>query len=118
MPRTAQGTLPPLTNAVTGITALAGGARSAATPVLSGGFNEVTTVATATDSVCLPPAVYGMEIVVHNAAAANAMQVFAAFGTTDTINGVAAATGVAQAAGKGAIYACYADGKWTRVLSA
>lgn len=118
MPRTAQGTLPPLSASVTGVTALAGGARSAATPVLSGGFNEVTTVATAADSVCLPPAVYGLEIFVHNGAAANSMQVFAGFGTSDTINGVAAATGVAQAAGKGAIYACYKDGAWTRILSA
>lgn len=117
MPRTAQGTLPPLTNAVTGIVALAGGARSALTPVLAGGFNEVATVATIADSVCLPPAIYGSEIFVHNTAA-NSMQVFAGFGTTDTINGVVAATGVAQAAAKGAIYACYADGKWTRILSA
>jgi hypothetical protein len=115
MPRTSQGTLPPVANSTVGVVALAGGGRSAATPLLSGGFNTVATVATATDSVVLPPAVQGMEIFVQNDGVA-AMQVFA--NGADTINGTAGATGVAHAAGKLAIYVCHADGKWLRLLSA
>lgn len=116
MPRTTTASIPPLETAVTGLTALAGGARANST-LLSAGYNEVTTVATAADSVQLPLAVYGLEIFVHNASA-NSMQVFANAAGTDTINGVVAATGVAHAAAKGALYACYATGKWSRILSA
>lgn len=115
MPRTSQGTLPGLSSQQLALTALAGGGRTGS-PTLSAGFNEVTTVATAADSVQLPVALYGLEIFVHNGAASNAMQVFA--NGSDTINGTAGATGVSQAAGKGAIYACYKDGAWTRILSA
>ena len=64
----------------------------------------------------------GMKILVHNGHASNSMQVFGA--GVDTINGVATATGVAQAAGKSALYYAVADGDgtavgaWFRVLSA
>lgn len=51
-----------------------------------------------------------------NSAAANSMQVFGS--GTDTINDVVTATGVAQAAGKGAWYVDVAAGKWYRSLGA
>jgi hypothetical protein len=77
----------------------------------------VTTVATAADSVQLPPAYGGQEITVANAAASNAMQIFAAVGTSDTINGVAAATGISLAAGKTMQLLSF-PGSWYGVLSA
>lgn len=102
----------------TGITAYAGGGQTNAT-LLAAGLNEVSTVATAADSVKLPVPVAGLEITVINAHASNSMQVFGS--GTDTINGVATATGVAQAAGKTAVYRALTAGtaaKWFRVLSA
>jgi hypothetical protein len=98
-----------------GLTAFAGGGQTSALQ-LSGDMAEVTTVATAADSVRLPPALPGRTFCLVNAAASNSMQVFG-YGT-DTINGVATATGVAQAAGKSATYFCCAAGNWYRVLSA
>ena len=64
-----------------------------------------------------PPAYGGQTIVVVNGAATNAMQVFAAVGTSDTINGVAAGTGVSLAAGKAATYVSV-PGAWYGNLSA
>ena len=104
---------------VTGITAHAGGGQGSAV-VLTGEFNRVDTVTTAADSVALPaPSYVGQQITVVNNAAANSMQVFGS--GTDTINGVATATGVAQAAGKMAIYRAATIGTaaaWFRLLSA
>lgn len=104
---------------VTGITAHAGGGQASAT-ALTGAINRVDTVASAADSVALPaPTVVGQEVVVINNAAVNSMQVFGS--GTDTINGVATATGVAQAAGKIATYVAVTTGAgaaWFRLLSA
>jgi len=61
-------------NAQYGITAHAGGGNANAT-LLNGWMNTITTVATAADSVMLPPGYAGMEIVVINHGA-NAAQVF------------------------------------------
>lgn len=97
------------------ITALAGGALSASTPVLTLGANEVTTVASSGDSVVLPKAVLGAVIFVANAGA-NSMQVFA--NGSDTINGTAGATGVAQANAKSALYVAADAGQWYRILTA
>lgn len=83
---------------------------------LTAGINRVSTVGSANDSVKLLPAVAGIQQVVINDAATNSMQVFGS--GTDTINDVATATGVAQAAGKTAIYSCSVAGKWYRNLSA
>lgn len=102
-------------SAATGITAYAGGGQTNATQ-LAAQINHVTTVATAADSVKLPASAVGMTVVVINGAASNSMQVFGA--GTDTINDVATATGVAQAAGKTATYHCPVAGKWYRNLSA
>jgi hypothetical protein len=61
-------------NAVYGITAHAGGGNANAT-LLNGWLNTITTVATAADSVMLPPGYAGAEITVINHGAA-ACQVF------------------------------------------
>lgn len=103
----------------TGITAFAGGGQTNAV-TLTAQSNSVDTVATAADSVKLPaPSYVGQVVHVLNNAASNSMQVYGS--GTDTINGVATATGVAQAAGKHAIYQAYTIGtaaKWFRNLSA
>lgn len=102
-------------NAVNAITAFAGGGQASAT-ALTGLINNVTVVATAADSVKLPASAAGLMVLVTNSDAADSMQVFGA--GTDTINDVATATGVAQAAGKTALYICPVAGKWYRLLSA
>lgn len=98
----------------TGFTAQADGTKANAT-VLGYGLSNVTTVAGAADSVLLPAAVAGaICILVNNGA--NAMQVFGQ--GTDTINGVATATGVSQTNALTALYVCTVDGAWMRLLSA
>jgi hypothetical protein len=103
---------------VTGITAHAGGGQGSAV-VLTGELNSVDTVGTAADSVALPPPSFpGQHVTVVNSTATS-MQVFGS--GTDTINGVATATGVAQAAGKTAVYRAVSIGTaaaWFRNLSA
>jgi hypothetical protein len=101
----------------TGLTALAGGGQGSAT-ALPSTFNVVATVATAADSVRLPLGQVGLWVVVRNSAS-NSMQVFGS--GTDTINGVATATGVAQAGTTSALYFCTSAAPaaaWFRVLSA
>lgn len=98
-----------------GLTATPSGTQSNAL-LLTAGINRITTVGTAGDSVKLPPSQPGIEIDVINDAASNSMQVYGS--GTDTINDVATATGVAQAAGKSAAYYCPVAGKWYRNLSA
>ena len=100
----------------TGITATAGGTRAAALP-LRAAMNRIATCATAADSVALPPAVGGQEVTVINSGAA-ACQVFAAPGTSDTINGVAAATGISVAAAGKAQFVSPGPGLWFSILSA
>jgi hypothetical protein len=51
------------------MTALAGGALTAATPLLNSYINEFTTVATTGDSCVLPPAIPGTELTVINSGA-------------------------------------------------
>lgn len=106
-------------SSATGITAHAGGGQASAT-LLTAQFNRVDTVTTAADSVKLPAPTYiGQEVEVLNNAVANSMQVFGS--GTDTINGVATGTGVAQAAGKMATYKASSIGTaaaWFRMLSA
>jgi hypothetical protein len=81
-----------------GLTATAGGTQ-AASQVPTAAINQFTTVATAADGMTLPVAVKGMTITVINDGA-NAMQVFGSPTTSDTIDGVATATGVAVTAAK------------------
>jgi len=97
-----------------GYVAKAGGGQTSAT-LLTGTINSVDTVATAADSVLLPPALPGKVLFVVNNGS-NSMQVFGT--STDTINGVAAATGVAQGAGQSCVYLCTALGLWFQVSQA
>jgi hypothetical protein len=91
-----------------GLTAHAGGGQGSAL-ALTAMVNRVTTVATAGDSVALPAAVSGLMITIINRGA-NSLQVFGA--GTDTINGVATATGVSQQANSVAVYICSLTGAW------
>lgn len=90
------------------ITATAGGGQTGAYQ-LNGQMCRITTVATAGDSVKLPPALPGLEITVINHGA-NPMQVYG--GGTDTINDVATATGVSQMQNSCVLYFCATAGSW------
>ena len=90
------------------ITAHAGGGQANAV-ALTSELNRITTVATAGDSVALPASAAGLTVIVENAGA-NPMQVYGA--GTDTINGVATATGVSQMQSSVVIYTCYTAGAW------
>ena len=90
------------------LTAHAGGGQGSALPITTE-MARVTTVATAGDSVKLPTSIAGLTIILENAGA-NAMQVYGS--GTDTINGVATATGVSQMASSVVIYTCYTAGAW------
>jgi hypothetical protein len=96
------------------LTAHAGGTQAAALP-LTASINVVTTVATAADSVRLPASAPGMQITVTNNGA-NAMQVYGA--GTDTINGIATATGVSQSVGSTVVYRSVVAGNWIANLVA
>lgn len=73
--------------------------------------SRFSTVAVANDAATLPVAVLGMERIVFNAAATNAMQVYPGV-VTDQIDAVTAGSPVTITAGKGAIFVCVAAGKW------
>jgi hypothetical protein len=95
------------------ITATAGGGQSAAYQIVSQ-TARITTVATAGDSVMLPPAKAGMELLVINHGA-NAMQVFGNITAGDLIDDQAAGTGVSQMANSLVIYTtttATSPGKW------
>lgn len=101
------------------VTAKAGGTKAAATQI-TGCNVEVSVCATNGDSVILPKGYAGLKIFIANAGAAD-LQVFGK--DTDTINGVATATGVTQADPLSALYVCIdvtaaGVGQWYRVLSA
>jgi hypothetical protein len=98
------------------ITAHAGGTRALATK-LTASLNRISVCATAGDSVALPPAVAGLDLLVINDGAA-AGQVFADAGTTDTIDGVAAATGVPLTNAARARFSAPADGVWSSMAGA
>lgn len=89
------------------VTALAGGAKPGT--LITGQTVRVTTVASAADSISLPSAVAGLEIIVVNKGA-SAMQVFGL--GTDTIDEIATATGVSQMANSVVIYTSTTTGKW------
>ena len=93
------------------ITAHAGGTQAAALALdATKTIHNVTTVATAADSVKLPLAVgSGKQHMVNNSGA-NSLKVFG--DGTDTIDGVATATCVNIAAGKARLLTDIAVGKW------
>jgi len=105
----------PIGSTADGLTATPSGNQSTAL-LLTAQINRISTVGSAADAVRLIPATPGIWQVVINDAASNSMQVYGS--GTDTINDVATATGVAQAAGKTATYYCSVAGKWYRNLSA
>lgn len=96
-----------------GLTAHAGGGQASALQ-LSGRYASITVVGSAADSVKLPAATLGATFNLSNDAAANALQMFGL--GTDTINGIATATGISLAAGLGAQCVCTKAGNWSRFL--
>ncbi len=107
----------PMLDSNPGLTALAGGGQTGAT-LLQLGTNEVTTVASGSDSVQLPLADGNSVVVVRNAGGSNSLQVFGNQGGSDTINGTAGSTGIAVANAKTVIFFSMAVGKWYTVLTA
>jgi hypothetical protein len=106
----------PVVSSVTeGITANAGGGQSGAV-VLTTRYNSVTVVATAADSVILPPFLTDLPIFVSNDAA-NALAVFPYLG--QQIGSGAINASVSVAAGKTAMFVgAGTAGKWRVVVSA
>lgn len=107
------------------ITALAGGLQPGATPLVNG-YNRIVTVASSGDSVLLPPCVNGiagdigapgygntngMFVIVTNAHASNAVNVFAQ-GSTQSINAIAGGSAFSLAATKTAMFICSAASIW------
>lgn len=97
------------------ITAFAGGGKASATALsATKNLHRISVCATAGDSFLLPPALAGQAHYVRHDGAAAAQ----AFGAgTDTINGVATATGIVHPAGLGMWYVCTTAGAWTTSLS-
>jgi hypothetical protein len=71
--------------------------------------NRITTVASPADSIKLPPALPGLELVVVNHGT-NSMQVFGQ--GTDVVDDVVAATGVPQMPNSTTLYYCMTQGFW------
>jgi len=107
-----------LNSTETGLTAHAGGTQAAALALsATKSFHNVTTVGTAADSIVLPASTGGGAIHwIKNSAAANSLQLFGL--SADTIDGVAAATGVAVGAGKSRIVIDAVSGAWQSILGA
>lgn len=91
-----------------GITAHAGGGQGSAY-ALTKDISRVSTVATAADSVKLPTAAAGLEMVVINDGA-NALSVYPATG--EQIDGLAANTAVSISAGECRVFICRASSQW------
>lgn len=104
-----------------GVTATAGGGQANAV-VLPDGCTKISTVATAADSVKLPPAIGGTTVLVTNRSA-NPAQIFGS--GIDTINSIATATGISLGVGKSAEFFCTRSanaaagtaGEWYAVIS-
>lgn len=92
-----------------GLTALAGGGLSVATPVLTEEFNRVTTVATIGDSVVLPAATAGLRVHVTNTGAA-ACDIFPATG--EAINALAVTTALRLNTQSTLTFQCNVAGTW------
>jgi hypothetical protein len=90
------------------VAAFAGGGQTGATPITTE-IARVVTVATAGDSVMLPPALPGLTLMIINHGA-KPMQVFGTGG--DTIDDQVAATGVTQMVNSVVIFVCTLTGKW------
>ena len=97
-------------SAFDGITAHAGGGQASAV-LLGDQLNGVATVATSGDSVVLPQASPGFTLTIINYGA-NPAQVFGNATTSDTINGVAGATGISIMPQSIANFYCITAGAW------
>jgi hypothetical protein len=93
------------------VTAFATGGQTNATALSAAvKFHRISVCATAADSYKLPTSTAGQAHYVRNDGAAAAQ----AFGAgTDTINGVATATGIPHPVGVGIWFVCTASGNWT-----
>jgi len=102
----------------TSLTAHVGGGQGSALALSATKMiHNVTTVGSANDSVILPAATGSGKIhLIKNSAAANSLQLYAA--STETIDGVTSATGVAIAAGKSRLVVDGAAGNWFSLLGA
>lgn len=98
------------------LTALVGGGQGGT--LLREGINRVTTVASAADSMNLPPTqnVTGEDLIMINAAAANATTVYPATG--EKINALSANTGLSVAANKTIMFFITGPGQWHSLLTA
>lgn len=105
-------------SAAHGITATPGGGQANAL-LLPAAINRIAVVATAADSVMLPPATGGNQIQILNFGA-NSLQVFGNINTSDTINGTAGSIGIAQnnTTQQYALYICARPGVWLRTVNA
>lgn len=106
---------PALLDAANALTAFAGGGQANAVQ-LTAQINRVTVVATAADSVKLPAALAKAQVVVINAAAANAMNVYPQTG--EFINDLAVDLPIFVAANKTIVFYCAVNATWNSVLTA
>lgn len=98
----------PTTASENSITATPTGTQANSYPITAP-ISRITSVGSAADGVLLRPAVAGKTMVIINSGGASAT-VFAS--GTDTINGTAGSTGVAQANNAVTIYYCPVQGSW------
>jgi hypothetical protein len=108
------GAPPFVTSFLSGVTAHPGGGQTNAV-LLTGQVASIASVATDGDSVALMPATAGACQTVTNSGN-HIAAVFAALGTSDTINGVAGSTGVVLGTGQTAQFCAAHDGKWTAFI--
>lgn len=87
----------------------AAGTTQAGATQLSAQMNNVTTVASGA-GVKLPPSVAGMQIVVNNDQATNALDVYPS--GTDKINALSAGAAYSHAVSSIVIYVCFTAGQW------
>jgi hypothetical protein len=92
------------------ITAHAGGGQANGV-LLLGPLMRITTVATAGDSILLPPSIRGMEVIITNDAAVNAANIFPAVGEAINALGANTAFSLTVAAGP-TLFFCFSNGLW------
>jgi hypothetical protein len=97
------------------LTAHSGGGQGSAL-ALTVAMNRITTVAASGDSVKLPAAAAGEQVVVVNAAASNAMDCFPTSG--DAINALSANTALSIAADSTVLFCCIVAGTWNAIVTA
>lgn len=104
-----------LQSVANGITAFAGGGQASGT-LLAAKVNRITVVATAGDSVTLPPSKAGMTLTVINADSTDSLNIFPAVG--DAVNALSVNAAFALAANKTVIFNCAVAGIWNTLLTA